>query len=510
MINLLSETFPLSSAVKAAKSTTINSGPFAGLTVPHASAHANAAYILRELIHTFLITHPHLDHMSGFIINTPAFQPSARAKRCAGLPNTIEAIRTHIFNDVIWPNLSDEDGGVGLVTYMRLTEGGNDFLGHGDGRGYIELAEGLGAKGWSVTHGTCHKIPGFSTSHSHHRQTSMGFPAPIPDGQYTRRHSRVSEHEDNSYTFSSSQPHHRRTSITNRLTTPSTPTHHTPSIYSSHEKDPYDSSAFFIRDDTTCNEILIWGDVEPDSISLHPRNHYVWRDAAPKVASGSLPAIFIECSYDDKAQDHFLFGHLCPRHLIAELETLATEVQRHKQRTHLASLPQPELLDPPSPQSQRSAKRARIDSPNTNGSAPYVAGTASHNTSPKAPPIYSRRKTPNPGTPLLRASNSAHGQRSIPSSPRTPTGNGHGHNPSHDGAHVEPPPLLDQSLDGSHLDPETSPLQGVTVYVIHVKDTYEDGPPIGDQILSQLEEQSKEKGLGCSFVITEQGGSYFI
>jgi cAMP phosphodiesterase len=45
------------------KPVTLVDGPFAGLEIPHSSAKANAAHITRTLIGTYLITHPHLDHM---------------------------------------------------------------------------------------------------------------------------------------------------------------------------------------------------------------------------------------------------------------------------------------------------------------------------------------------------------------------------------------------------------------------------------------------------------------
>ncbi|KAK5008765.1 hypothetical protein LTR28_003537, partial [Elasticomyces elasticus] len=46
--------------------TVLTSGPFAGLSVPNRSARANAAHIVRNHVSTYLITHPHLDHLSGF------------------------------------------------------------------------------------------------------------------------------------------------------------------------------------------------------------------------------------------------------------------------------------------------------------------------------------------------------------------------------------------------------------------------------------------------------------
>lgn len=96
-----------------------------------------------------------------------------------------------------------------------------------------------------------------------------------------------------------------------------------------------ESSAFFIRDSLTGSEIVIFGDIEPDTISLEPRNKHVWEIAAPKVASGCLRAIFIECSFNDGTDDNSLYGHLCPRHLIAELTVLATKVMEEQHQLTL-------------------------------------------------------------------------------------------------------------------------------------------------------------------------------
>jgi len=61
------------------------------------SKEANAGWITRSLVDTFLITHPHLDHISGFVVNTAGLGGS-RPKRLAGLPGTVEAFKNHIFN----------------------------------------------------------------------------------------------------------------------------------------------------------------------------------------------------------------------------------------------------------------------------------------------------------------------------------------------------------------------------------------------------------------------------
>lgn len=87
-----------------------------------------------------------------------------------------------------------------------------------------------------------------------------------------------------------------------------------------------ESSAFFIRDEKTEAEIIVFGDVEPDSVSVWPRNKGIWEAAAPRVAARKIRAIFIECSYSNDTRDIALYGHLCPRHLAAELTVLAKMV----------------------------------------------------------------------------------------------------------------------------------------------------------------------------------------
>lgn len=299
---------------------TLTSGPFAGLTLPHGSASANAAYITRSLVDTYLITHPHLDHISGFVVNTAGLQvPGTRPKKLAALPSTIQAFKTHIFNNVIWPNLSDENNGAGLVTYLRLVEGGSPALGDGDGRGYSEICDGLLVKIWSVSHGHCIK------NHSHRGSASSAstrFGRHGASAQTPRRD--VYKHPG--------QPPHRTSSLLSQATVgPGSPQGDQERIC------VYDSSAYFIQDQVNRREVLIFGDVEPDSISLSPRNLQIWQDAAPKIAAGTLLAIFIECSYDDSQSNDRLFGHLKPVFVIEELKTLVGEVEVSRKMRALES-----------------------------------------------------------------------------------------------------------------------------------------------------------------------------
>ena len=182
--------------------------PFAGATLPFKSGRANAAHILRELLSTFLITHAHLDHISGLAIATAALKNVKMRKRIAALPHTIAAIRKHVFNDFIWPNLSDEDGGVGLVTYMRLPEAAPE---------YIWVAEGLSVQAWAVSHGHCLR------KHSHKGSTAG-----------------------------------LRASISSSHGTPAPATCDIPG-----EPCVVDSTTYFIRDELTQCEVLMFGDVEP-------------------------------------------------------------------------------------------------------------------------------------------------------------------------------------------------------------------------------------------------------
>ena len=181
-------------------SRTLDHGPFQDIKFPHISARANALHIFRELLHSVLITHPHLDHLSAIAINTPALEYGREAKAIFALPSTLDAIKNHIFNDFIWPNLSDEGHGAGFITYRRLIEGGNPRLGHGESRGYVSVCDGLTAKCWSVSHGKC-RHRGHSISHQ--RGDSFGYGG--NDYNFpSRRMSRISD--DHGYFASMSHP----------------------------------------------------------------------------------------------------------------------------------------------------------------------------------------------------------------------------------------------------------------------------------------------------------------
>lgn len=224
----------------------------------------------------------------------------------------------------------------------------------------------------------------------------------------------------------------------------------------------FESSAFFLRDQYTGAEIIIFGDVEPDSVSVNPRNQIVWEMAAPKVASGQLRAIFIECSFTNAVDDLYLFGHLCPRHLIQELDTLATLVAREKGMTYPAAI-----------------KRKR------EGSSDQIIGQPS---------------------PKWRAKDKGKGALSQGIKRATKLGD----------AESAPLIALDRQTIRREADVATEipkaekPLSGLSVYIIHVKEDLTDGPHPRETILEELNDLEKIMGLGCQFHTPVRGESIYL
>lgn len=493
--------------------TTLETGPFAGLPFLYASARANALHVVREHVSTYLITHPHLDHVSGFVINTAAFHNTSRPKRLAALPFTVNAIKTHIFNNVLWPNLTDEDGGVGLVTFQRLAEGGNIALGEGSGRGYIEICDGLGVRGFKVSHGHCMRGPGHI-----HRGSNANMPPETPGIQHTASHpihgTTAESREGRSLSFSLPVQSAPGTPLYTGTAPDGVRTSTTGNTNQS-DQCVIDSTAYFIRTESTAHtptkEVLIFGDVEPDSISLSPRTAHVWAEAAPKIAAGTLTGVFIECSYTNSQGDAVLYGHLAPRHLIAELQNLA-EMVREARKEHARE--KEEL------RKGRKRKRAShsLVSGKDGSSTPY---DNIPNKSSKSRPTavkeyehgnklesddemmtdYAPSPTPGPGGRTTRATGTL--------------------TPSRPDSHPSAPAALNlgsvsaehnKALMAAALD---APLKGLKVVVIHVKDTLMDGPLVGETILRELQEAEMNlaeqgKGLGCTFIISKSGGSYFF
>lgn len=251
-----------------------------------------------------------------------------------------------------------------------------------------------------------------------------------------------------------------------------------------------ESSAFFLRNNNSGAEIIVFGDVEPDSISLEARNSKVWEVAAPKVASGTLRAIFIECSFPDSIDDAFLYGHLCPRHLVAELEVLASNV-----------------LDCQKPRRLKKGMRKRKRQPSTIGV---------EHMEPVSPKTRSKKFQQEKGgnskegdTVRFEENGMSHSQPSLMQEMQenTTVGDDGGECASNND-HGNVDEEADDEEEGDEYAP--LPLSGIRVYIIHVKDALSDEPSPREKILEELRAHGKQAGLGCEFYAPECGEWAFV
>ena len=233
-----------------------------------------------------------------------------------------------------------------------------------------------------------------------------------------------------------------------------------------------ESSAFFLRDHRTGHEIIVFGDVEPDSVSLEPHNKRVWEAAAPKIAAGTLPAIFIECSYNDSVDDAYLYGHMCPRHLVAELTVLAKKVIEARETVFGERKRKRDSSEPPSEQVSPRSKRNQ-------------SGTKSGAST---------------GIQLSRYTAASH----ISQTPEPAKDDLLGFGEAARADELEAP---DPS---TWADADPLPLVGVSIYIIHIKEHLTDGPPPGERILQELRAHGEEAHLGCEFIIPNMSEGIFI
>ncbi|GJJ12460.1 hypothetical protein Clacol_006702 [Clathrus columnatus] len=99
-----------------------------------------------------------------------------------------------------------------------------------------------------------------------------------------------------------------------------------PKLANRNEQDASDNISYLLTsNDKTKRQFLFLGDVEPDTLSLKPQTIAVWKAAAPLIPD-HLNSIFLECSWTSERNDALLYGHLSPKHVIAEMEALVREV----------------------------------------------------------------------------------------------------------------------------------------------------------------------------------------
>lgn len=77
----------------------------------------SAKQLLIEHVKAYLISHAHLDHIAGLVINSQI----DKKKDIYALDETIDHISAHIFNGKIWPNYGSEgEGALHKYTYHRV------------------------------------------------------------------------------------------------------------------------------------------------------------------------------------------------------------------------------------------------------------------------------------------------------------------------------------------------------------------------------------------------------
>lgn len=81
----------------------------------------NAETVLKKYIKGYLISHPHLDHISGMIINSV----DDTVKQVYAMEHCINVMKAHYFNWQSWPNLANDGNAPALnkYRYQQLTEG---------------------------------------------------------------------------------------------------------------------------------------------------------------------------------------------------------------------------------------------------------------------------------------------------------------------------------------------------------------------------------------------------
>jgi cAMP phosphodiesterase len=77
--------------------------------------------VLKQYLKAYLISHPHLDHLSGMIINSI----DDTVKNLYGFDKCIEVIKNHYFNWQSWPNMGSDGNAPALKKYRYsiLSEG---------------------------------------------------------------------------------------------------------------------------------------------------------------------------------------------------------------------------------------------------------------------------------------------------------------------------------------------------------------------------------------------------
>ena len=199
-------------------------GALDDVRVPAAEGLSRVGHVLRHDIKGYLISHPHLDHLSGLIIASPDDSP----KPIYALSSVNAEIARSYFRPGPWSNFTDRGAEPRLGKY-------------------------------------------------HVEDLKPGMPTPLAGTAMT--------------------------------VTPFPLAH-----------GGMESTAFLVEHGA--DALLCFGDTGPDTVEHADKLERVWTAVAERVRTKRLKAIVIEVSFANDRADDKLFGHLTPRHLLAELHKL--------------------------------------------------------------------------------------------------------------------------------------------------------------------------------------------
>lgn len=95
-------------------------GSLKDVKVPQDSRLSVEGYVLQHCIRAYCLSHAHLDHISGLVINST----DDGSHPLLALDSTVDYLRDHVFNWKLWPNFGSEGPSpLGKYTYVRVQEG---------------------------------------------------------------------------------------------------------------------------------------------------------------------------------------------------------------------------------------------------------------------------------------------------------------------------------------------------------------------------------------------------
>ncbi|GMM33618.1 3',5'-cyclic-nucleotide phosphodiesterase [Saccharomycopsis crataegensis] len=290
---------------------------------------------LQSLIPHYLITHPHLDHISALVLNSPGFDCASGPRKVYGSKFTIDALKKHVFNGIVWPNLACSTNG-GFLKFITLP----NFQMEKDSR-VVDSKHNYyyrnihGSNGEDDVNGS--EITIIEDSHG-----LLPEKPPQTTTTNNNNHHCHHHHDDNVDSYPGKflvtpELHHATVPINHLSTTPVTQLNQNFSVlpfttYHGIVSDgahlqgcdtPYYSTSYLIKSHWLDQYILVFGDLESSG-----NNKAIWQSVAPLIAQGRLKTIVVECSMENVDANTPLFGHMTPQHLGNELGCLANYVTK--------------------------------------------------------------------------------------------------------------------------------------------------------------------------------------